>query len=88
MAVKKKTKPIKILKKIARPKPMTLRAWIEKTGVDEVVRLLKVKPAAVRHWRRGANLPSDETKLKIMKLTRGAVSPSEMVCDHFKAAKK
>lgn len=69
-------------------KKIKFKNWINKVGINETAKLLGVKTAAVRHWRRGANLPSDETKHKIMKLTHGAVAPNEMIQEHFKKLKK
>ncbi len=67
---------------------LSLKDWINEVGVADVAKLLKIQDAAVRHWRRGANLPSDAMKQKIQKYSRGAVTYSTMIDGFFKARAK
>lgn len=69
-------------------KSMSLAEWIESEGTQTVARALKVNESAVRHWRRGWVLPSDETKLKIEKLSNGAVTVKNMIVSHYSPANK
>lgn len=68
-------------------KTVTLKDWINGIGVVEVAKLLGVQEATVRHWRRGANLPSDQLKQKIKKFSRGTVTYDEMIDRYFKNQK-
>lgn len=69
-------------------KKMNLAEWIEQEGIATVATALGVQESAVRHWRRGWVLPSDEAKLKIEKLSKGAVTVNDMIEFHYSAANK
>ena len=69
-------------------KTMTLRKWIQLTGVNEVARATRADRSAVRHWARGYVLPRDEKKLIIRNLSNGAVTFDEMIERYFSKANK
>lgn len=64
---------------------MTLRAWIEKVGVKEVMQILQVDEKTVYQWKTLTNCPKDQTKRKIYKATRGKVSYADMIEPFLKA---
>lgn len=61
---------------------LTLSQWIEKEGVEAVASILKVTPAAVRHWRRGWVLPNTELMKKIQLVSKGVVSFDKTLKTH------
>lgn len=58
---------------------LTLAKWIESYGHYNVLRDLEITEGALRHWKRGTSLPCDRIKKKIMKLSKGALTPTDMV---------
>ncbi len=58
---------------------LTLKEWIEQTGPEKVAKLLDVNVSTVGHWHRGYCAPRDEVKVKIKKLSGGAVTYDDMI---------
>lgn len=69
-------------------KKLSLRDWIHQVGVQELSKTLGVNESCVRHWSVGRVLPRSEQMHRIMELSKGAVTPTIMVRDHFKKTNK
>lgn len=63
---------------------LSLKAWIVELGEPAVAKLLRVNQSAVGHWLRGYCIPTATLQLKIMKITKGDLTPTKIVVDHFK----
>lgn len=53
--------------------------WMGTMSKSEVARLLGVSHASVRRWVDGKSAPGDDLKLKIVKISDGAVSLEDIV---------
>lgn len=60
-------------------KTLSLADWIRQVGEKEIARLFKISESAVGHWKRGLYLPNTECLVKIVKLSKGAVTYQEMI---------
>jgi len=59
---------------------MTLVEWIEKQGgPSKTARLLGCDKGTVSQWNRMQALPKDETKVKILLLSKGKVTFNDMI---------
>lgn len=67
---------------------LSLRAWIKGVGPDKISKTMNVSRATVCHWMRGYVLPRSPQMLEIMRLSKGALTPTSMVVDHFKKSNK
>ncbi len=61
---------------------ISLKTWIEETGINAVAQLLDVDPSAVCHWKSGRALPRDDQKRFIKNFTEGRVSYEQIIDGH------
>lgn len=76
------------LSKRAKEGTLSLRDWIDETGIREVAKLLNVHHTAVGHWRRGICLPRSVQMEAIHRYSNGRVAYSEMIETFCKAQAK
>lgn len=62
-----------------RKKKSSFVRWIDTEGIDEIVRLMKVRHATVYVWRSGKNYPRIQQMQKIKRLTHGKVSYDSII---------
>lgn len=62
--------------------------WIEETGKETIAKKLNVSRSNVHQWGLGYVLPRPEIMLEIMIMTKGAISPTLMIKEHFMKTNK
>jgi hypothetical protein len=65
---------------------LTLAEWIDREGASAVAWELSVTYHCVRLWRVGEVLPRTDLMKRIVKMSKGSVSYSEMI-EHFYSPK-
>jgi hypothetical protein len=70
-----------------RVKKMSLREWIYKMGPEVVAGKLNVNITTVGHWCTGHVLPRSVQMHKILELSKGLVTPTDMITSHHSKKK-
>ena len=58
---------------------MKFQNWIEKKGIDNVARLLKLHRTTVWKWLRGKNAPTRKHMEAIKKLSKGRITYKDIL---------